>query len=69
MGKFRLCVIITSGWYEKFLSEVGHCVTQVEIEKGSLKGVSPISLIKSLSECCIKFCTYSGLKSLYILGQ
>ena len=64
--KFRLCVIITFGFYELLLSEIGHCVTQVEIEKGSLKGVSPISLIKSLTECCIKFSTYSGLKPLYI---
>ena len=66
VGKFRLCVIITFGFYEKLLSEIGHCVTQVEIEKGSLKGVSPISLIKFLTECCIKFSTYSGLKPLYI---
>ena len=48
------------------LSEIVHCVIQVEIEKGSLKGVSPISLIKSLTECCIKFSTYSRLKRLHI---
>ena len=61
----KLCLTISNNYFW-MVWKIGHCVTQVEIEKGSLKGVSPISLIKSLTECCIKFSTYSGLKPLYI---